>query len=360
MRIGFVTIWAHRGQAYVTKAIKEALDKEHETFVFARKGFVKKNDKELYPIQETKGEWKAKNIYLYPEYKINPIHLADWVIDNKIDCVVFNEEYQWELVEMINSLGVKAVTYVDWFCKETMKNHMMYDLNIVCAKHTAEAFRLHNLPYEYINWGVDTDKFKPQKNKDKFTFFHSSGWGGVNLRKCTLQIFRAFAKLSDKYENVSLFWHSQSDLSLYPKEVSDILRKYDIKTYFGNVDHPCLYHKGKIHIAVSKLEGLGLYIPEGLACGLPTITTDKPPMNQFVNKDNGLLVKTISEKKRSDNYYFNEYEIDEKMLYSKMEEAINLSDTEYNELSDNAVKIIKENYNIKEFNKNISRLFRRL
>ena len=360
MKIGFVTIWAHRGQAYVTKAIKEALDKEHETFVFARKGFVYKNNKELYPIQETTGEWKAKNIYLYPEYKINPVHLADWVIDNKIDCVVFNEEYQWELVSMVNSLGVKTVTYVDWFCKETMKNHIMYDLNIICAKHTAEAFREHNLPYEYIDWGVDTKRFKPQENKDKCTFFHSSGWGGVNLRKCTDIIFRCFADLSKKYKDISLFWHSQSDLSRYPDSLLEIIKKYNVKTFFGDVDHPCLYHKGKIHLAVSKLEGLGLYIPEGLACGLPTITTNEPPMNQFVDNNNGFPVRSISKHKRADNYYFNEYEIDEKMLYDRMEQAINLGDKEYKEKSKNAIETIKDNYGLEKFNKNIIKLFGRL
>jgi len=358
MKIGFITIWAHRGQAYVTKAIKEALDKEHETFIFARRGFVKKNDKELYPIQEIAGEWEAKNIYLYPDYKIHPLHLADWIIDNKIECIVFNEEYQWELVEMANSLNCKTVTYVDWFSDQTIEKHKMYDLNIICVEHTAEAFKENNIPYEYINWGVDTKKFKPQEDKDKCTFFHSSGWGGVNLRKCTLEVFRAFAKLSDKYKDISLFWHSQSDLNRYPEEVADILRKYNIKTYFGSVDHPCLYHKGEFHIAVSKLEGLGLYIPEGLACGLPTITTDKPPMNQFVNENNGYLVGTVKEEKRKDGYYFPEYTIDEQDLYNQMEQAIN--DKDYEAKSRNAIETIKSDYSIKEFNNNINRLFSKL
>ena len=36
LNIGFVTLWYERGQAYITKAIRDALDSEYNTFVFAR------------------------------------------------------------------------------------------------------------------------------------------------------------------------------------------------------------------------------------------------------------------------------------------------------------------------------------
>ena len=40
LRVGFVSIWFERGQAYVTKMLRDALAQDHETFVFARTGGV--------------------------------------------------------------------------------------------------------------------------------------------------------------------------------------------------------------------------------------------------------------------------------------------------------------------------------
>ena len=52
-----------------------------------------------------------------------------------------------------------------------------------------------------------------------------------------------------------------------------------------------LYRNGKIYVAPSRREGLGLPILEAMACGLPVITTNAPPMNEWFPKDYSLLVK---------------------------------------------------------------------
>ena len=61
---------------------------------------------------------------------------------------------------------------------------------------------------------------------------------------------------------------------------------------------------------------------EALACGLPVIATDGPPMNEFVkNGYNGFLVRVAHRSVRSDNIAFPEELIDINDLALKMAEA---------------------------------------
>ncbi|MDO8610069.1 MAG: glycosyltransferase, partial [bacterium] len=143
------------------------------------------------------------------------------------------------------------------------------------------------------------------------------------------------------------------------EKINLLQKENKLELYLGSVSWPGLYHKGRIHVAPSKLEGLGLYIPEGLACGLPTITTDAPPMNQFVKDGfNGLVVKTIESHSRKDyggSYYFPEYSIDIIDLKSKMLQLA--TDSEHIEkMSIHARQDILENNSFKNFKQSVVEL----
>jgi hypothetical protein len=68
------------------------------------------------------------------------------------------------------------------------------------------------------------------------------------------------------------------------------------------------------------LEGIGLTIAEALACGLPVITTDNAPMNEFVVQGvNGRLVPVERFQRRADNYYWDESICNEAALAQAMQ-----------------------------------------
>ena len=70
----------------------------------------------------------------------------------------------------------------------------------------------------------------------------------------------------------------------------------------------------------SKLEGVGLPLLEGMACGLSAIATDAPPMNEFVQDGyNGFLVKVAQKLTRLDNIAFPEEIVDIHDLTIKMQ-----------------------------------------
>ena len=119
-------------------------------------------------------------------------------------------------------------------------------------------------------------------------FFHSAGMGGVELRKGTDILVRAFQQVTG---NAQLIIHSQVGLDRYASVASLIHNDPRIEFIEATVGAPGLYHLGDVYVYPSRLEGIGLTIAEALACGLPVITTDCAPMNEFVQKDfNGKLV----------------------------------------------------------------------
>ena len=333
LNIGFISIWFERGQSYVTKALRDILSKHHNTFVFARTGGVFGQ-----PKLEKTGYWNVPNLTTYPEYKIPTDIIKKWVRENKLDVVIFNEEYDWDLVRAVKESGTKVFTYLDYYKDDWNPYIDMYDA-VLCS--TLRTYKLvKNLcKAHYIGWCVDLNLFKPKKNstEKKYTFFHNAGWLGINYRKMTPAVILAFDAVSRIFKNTSLLVHAQAELDKLPFQIIDILKSNPhINYHIETLPAPGLYHNGKILVFPSKLEGLGLPLPEGLACGLPTIVTNAPPMNEFIkNGYNGFLVRVAHRITRHDNISFPEEIVDVNDLALKMSEAINNPDL-INEMGINA------------------------
>jgi glycosyltransferase involved in cell wall biosynthesis len=314
LNVGFITIWFERGQSYVTKMIRDAVAGKHESFVFARTGGVYGK-----AMVETTGQWAVPNLTVWPHYDIPGDVIDLWIKDNHLDVVVFNEEYDWKLVKAVKQTGVKLLTYLDYYKDDWCVNMGLYDAVLCSTKRTyhlvKDVCRAH-----YIKWGVDTDLFRPPVKEPEYTFFHNAGWLGINYRKMTPATIAAFDAISKVKPDLSLFVHSQVGLDMLPPVVVDIVKHNPRITYhLETLPAPGLYHKGKIMVFPTKLEGLGLTLFEGLSCGLPMITTNGPPMNEFVkDHHNGLLVDLAFRATRDDNVAFPEEIVDMTDLAVKM------------------------------------------
>lgn len=321
MKIGFITILGERGQWHVTKNFMRALQDEHELFLLARP-FGVRDGTFIGKIED----YNLRTSVTYSQtYALNPASVQQWVSANALDVVFYNEELNWSLVDAAKAAGAKTVTYLDYFTERTIPLFEKYDLVIACAKHAYDEFvRRGAKNIIFIDWGVDTELFKPDTDSLKETFFHSAGWGGVNWRKCSPDVLRAMNVLHQKGKQYTMFFHSQTAKHQYPADCQEIIdrlvAKGFLQVHFGSVPHPGLYHKGEINVAPSILEGLGLFLPEGLAMGMPTITTDAPPMNQWVQNDkNGILIQTNGSHYRKDPYFFPEWEINFTSLVNAMD-----------------------------------------
>lgn len=314
LRLGFVSIWFERGQAYVTRTLRDALAKDHEVFLFARTGGVHGK-----PMLETSGDWHVPNMTTFPEYKIPANVLREWIRENQLDAVIFNEEYDWSLVEACRQEGIATLTYLDYYKNEWREKLNLYDGVLCSTRRTFNMVKYAGQAY-FIGWGIDTELFQPAPAKKKFTFFHNAGWLGINYRKMTPAAILAFDAVAKIFPEITLFVHAQCELEKLPPQVVRIVLDNSRITYHvETVSAPGLYHRGKILLFPTKLEGLGLPLLEGLACGLPAIATDAPPMNEFVQDGyNGLLVKVAKTVRRSDYIAFPETIVDVNDLAQKM------------------------------------------
>jgi len=338
-RIGFLSFWGWgRGMCYITKCYAQMIQDEYDVFIL--KQGTNKIEEEFKQINATLTE--------YPEYIVTKEFFTKWVKENKLDAIVFNEYKQWnsdtnELVKATKELGVKTYGYL---VMEKFKPEQATEYDrIIAPTVTFERFmRICQVRhFTYIPFSLDLNEFpdfERDKNK-KFTFFHPGGWGGVFNRKNTDLVIDAFNKLND--DNTKLIITSQKPLNkkIDNKNIEIIDKNLTRKEILD------LYQQADVVVLPSKWETIGIPILEALASKTPVITSDNPPMNEFIIEGlNGSICK--SDLKLINDISIPIAEIDEDELSKKMKLIMSPM---YEILLKNSRKVIEEIYNIDK-NKN--------
>jgi len=320
MNIGIVTTWYERGAAYVSRAYMDALANEHEVFIYARGG--EKYAKEDPRWDLSNVTWETPIPCMPSVTFINWHDFKKWLKNNAIEVLIFNEQRSWDILLKLQQSDILLGAYVDYYTPETVPFFKLYDFLLCNTKRHYSVFKDLKQTF-YIPWGTDTNLCLPQKrsgSSEEVTFFHSAGMGGVNLRKGTDILVKSFQHVIG---NAKLIIHSQVGLKKY-SDVADLIENdFRINFIEKTVSLPGLYHMGDVYVYPTRLEGIGLSIPEALACGLPVITTDNPPMNEFVfHNQTGYLVKVSEFRKRADNYYWPESICDQNDLTKAMQSYV--------------------------------------
>jgi glycosyltransferase involved in cell wall biosynthesis len=317
MRIGIVTTWYPVGAGYVSKAYRNTLEKEHEVYIYARAGSNMKNDPVWDDIQVT---WAPKH------YAITGIwtnHFKKWIRNNQIDTIIFNEQRHWFPILKAKELGVCVGAYVDYYTQNSVSAFAIYDFLICNTKRHYSVFDWHPKCF-YIPWGTDINYFSPKEDIDNhpLRFLASAGWSGSGHfdRRGTLLAMKSFINLIGVCQ---LFIFSQVPLERCTDEFQNLVRSDKrIDFRFGTFE-PFPFNAGDVYLYPSRLDGIGLSLPEAISSGLAAITTDCAPMNEFVKDDfNGYLVKVNRYLGRHDGYYWAESICDLDSLTEKMQKYV--------------------------------------
>jgi glycosyltransferase involved in cell wall biosynthesis len=303
-KVGIVTAWYERGAGYVSKQYRDALEKYFDVYIFARTNHALITNHDNWT--DSRVTWA--NTYEFPgTIRFYRQELYQWIITNKIDIIFFNEQRWWQPVLWCKEWRIKVGTYVDYYTRKDMDCFTIYDFLVCNTKRHYEVFSWHPQCF-YVPWGVDLTVFCPPASKlpsdgNALTFFHSSGMSPY--RKGTDLVIKAFESISKPHK---LIVHSQVPLIKYFPNlktlITSLLESGRLTIIQKTVEPPGLYHLGDVYVYPSRLDGLGLTLPEAIACGLPIITTDQAPMKEFCDPSFSLLVQIEQFNERNDGYYW--------------------------------------------------------
>lgn len=284
MRIGFVSYWFPRGQATVTRFIKSIFDEAgHDTFVLARRGNLARNS----------GDWEAHNLTIGPkEYDIPYEVYEKWAKNNNLDVIFFFQNYQFDEIQKLKERGIQTIGSFMW--EQFGEKHIpgaSRAYSQLYSLHKSEFVKYkkgYGLNTKLIRWGIHPDLYiKPQKPPKEITFHFPCGYNSP--RKGTDLLIKAFNKVNNP--NLRLIITEANRRKIDPRGDNRII----IEKGTVPLMRDFLYNSSKCHayIIPSKWEGLGMAFLEAIAMGRPIITTDAPPMSDYVrHKKTGLLVNS--------------------------------------------------------------------
>lgn len=340
--IGFLSYWGMgRGLATVTLSYVKMLQGKHNVFI------LKQGENEI------KDGFKDvdANITEYPSYRVDPEFFKKWIKTNKLDAVIFNEYNQWDndpvnLVKVTKNAGAKAYGYL---IMERFKPEqtIYYDRIFSPTKTFNKFMRKHKIRnFTYIPFSLDLKEFDEYihavlAERDKIIFFHPAGYGGFKERKNTNALIDAFNKLNR--DDCELVITTQYDkLALKYGERVKVIRK---DLYRDELLEQ--YFQSDAVVLPSKWETIGIPILESLAIGVPVITSDYPPMNEFINHSyNGLLIK--GETTKIDQIEVLSYNVYVDDLKKQLEVFLNIPFEVRITMRKNALKEVAEKYDLEK------------
>jgi len=175
------------------------------------------------------------------------------------------------------------------------------------ARDTQRAFGFRAMR---VSNGVDVARFSRPDNSRIETWRHKAdvtpgpvllAVGGVEDRKNTLGVLRAFVRIRRTYAHAKLWIlggatvldHGayrvafDAELASLPVDVRSAVSELGV---VDDADVPAILHVAHVLVFPSLHEGFGLAALEALAAGLPLVASNQPPMTEFVDPSCAVLV----------------------------------------------------------------------
>lgn len=243
-----------------------------------------------FPEKPLRTDWLNGNEYFGTGalYQTSDKEIRDWFKKSQIKKLLLIETpFNWNLFDIAKEFGIEVFSLIHWECFRNDKRwHKATKLisNTKCGVEYVKKLGFENI--EYISYPVDLE-FKQRVKAEKFLYVY--GYGGVWDRKNLKAVIEVQRRL-----NFPLLIRTQVPLDI---------RGENIEVRYENIDdYKDLYIEGDVLLYPTKFEGLGLIILEAMASGIPVITTDAPPMNEYIREEE-LLVKV--ERKEQYTIYSN-------------------------------------------------------
>jgi glycosyltransferase involved in cell wall biosynthesis len=216
--------------------------------------------------------------WLKPDFSVQ--QLCD--VLSQVKGIIFFETYttaHTELLKMAKKLRVKSICVPNWeWFRGEDSMWELCDFFACPTRFTVGVVQSYGWRRaKYVPWTLNLNRFaRRQVTGAARLFVHNAGLVDRDDRKGTRDAIKAFMKV--QRDDLRLIVRMQNDVPL-PKVDSRI------EVRVGNMERPeQLYETGDVAVQPSKMEGIGFMVIEPLCVGLPVITSNYPPMNEFVRQ----------------------------------------------------------------------------
>ena len=196
-----------------------------------------------------------------------------------LEGIICIERLHWNqmLIPTAKKLGLKIVCVPMWeWFRGTDKEWKIVDRFLCPNQKSIDILHLYGFSNAYkVNWALDTSSLPIRKiNGTAQTFFHNVGLVDHDDRKGTTTVIEAFKKVKNPDLRLIVRMQQHKPLPKLDKRIE--VRVCNLQNQSE------LYLEGDAAIQPSQMEGLGFMVLEPVCCGLPVITTNAPPMNEYV------------------------------------------------------------------------------
>jgi glycosyltransferase involved in cell wall biosynthesis len=233
----------------------------------------------------------SRPLSLECEFEIVPLdlerrRLRAWL--KGLDWVLFVERpplAQFAQIAREQKVGVACIPNWEWLHPQfDWLNYV--DLMICPTRHTFAHISDWKARYGFgwdiihVPWPVDSERFRFHERTRCRRFVFVNGWGGSRARRLDGSILAQCRKGIDviagaarEAPHLSFIVYSQRE------QIPDLPPHVEVRP--PPADNRRLYDDGDICVQPSHYEGLGLQLLECQAAGMPLITTDAAPMNEY-------------------------------------------------------------------------------
>jgi glycosyltransferase involved in cell wall biosynthesis len=223
-------------------------------------------------------EWANGEEFYLHQWEVQKDDLSAWQSTDGIDTVISIETgFGDHTFRYAKELGMRTILIVMW---ESFNPHLPAYQSVdlyICPSFKA----YQEVPFDnkvFLPYPVDTNLFKfRQRSGPARQFIHNAGSGGMNGRKGTRETVEAFLKADPGTWDATLRINSQVDQPWF----GEIRSPYVTFNIGGFMNREDLYTQGDVLIYPSKYDGHALVTLEAMASGMPVLTTDAEPMNEY-------------------------------------------------------------------------------
>ncbi len=235
----------------------------------------------------------------HPQVAPPGMTLARWLEVARIDLVVTTDHFVKEVFDACRARGIKTCFAPHLEALDTDDAgdllHWPGVVDAVLAKTArtgAVVSTVTDAPVHQMTWSTFWPIEAPEPMHDPVCVYFNLGIGGLEDRRHVPLVMETLGRLLPRFPHVRALVKCHPHVAKYYPDLQPTHERMElIRAEYDLPQMIALQRQADLTLYPSRFEGLGYPLLESLHCGVPVVTTDASPMNEFVVPGrNGWLV----------------------------------------------------------------------